>query len=175
MPKLDNQTIQFALVVAVAAAMVLQAVTLFAAVLILRKLAKNVRQEIATLRGAAMPVIESTRELIARVKPRIEETTLDLSLLTRALRDQTADVQAAADDIIARARRQAGRMDTMFTGVLDTVDRAGSFLTDTVAKPLRQLTAFLASARAVVDSLRTPEAAPRAGANRSSRSNDPYA
>jgi ABC-type transporter Mla subunit MlaD len=122
-----------------------------------------------------MPVIESTRELIARVKPRIEETTLDLSLLTRALRDQTADVQAAADDIIARARRQASRMDTMFTGVLDTVDRAGSFLTDTVAKPLRQLTAFLASARAVVDSLRTPEAAPRAGANRASRSNDPYA
>jgi len=174
MPKLDNQTIQFALVVAVAAAMVLQAIVLLAILLILRKLAKSVRQDIAELRGSVMPVIASTRELLERVKPRIEETTLDLALLARALRDQTADVQAAADDIIARARSQASRIDTMFSGVLDAVDRAGTFLTDTVAKPMRQLSAFLASAKAVVESLRSVDGAARPAANRAPGGGDPF-
>ena len=160
MPKLDNQTIQFALVVAVAA------------LIVLRKLAKSIRGQIADVHDSVMPVIDDTRELIARVKPRIEETTFDLALLARSLRDQTADIQVAADEIIARARSQASRIDNMFTGVLDAVDRASTFLTDTVAKPMRQLTAFLASAKAVIESLRSTQGASRAEANRASGDND---
>jgi ABC-type transporter Mla subunit MlaD len=174
MPKLDNQTIQFALVVAVAAAMVIQTIVLLAALIVLRKLAKSFRGQIADVHDSVMPVIDDTRELIARVKPRIEETTFDLALLARSLRDQTADIQVAADEIIARARSQASRIDNMFTGVLDAVDRASTFLTDTVAKPMRQLTAFLASARAVVESLRSPDGVPRTGANRGPGGIDPF-
>jgi ABC-type transporter Mla subunit MlaD len=174
MPKLDNQTIQFALVVAVAAAMVIQTIVLLAALIVLRKLAKSIRGQIADVHDSVMPVNDDTRELIARVKPRIEETTFDLALLARSLRDQTADIQVAADEIIARARSQASRIDNMFTGVLDAVDRASTFLTDTVAKPMRQLTAFLASARAVVESLRSPDGVPRTGANRGPGGIDPF-
>jgi len=119
-----------------------------------------------------MPVIENTRNLIARVTPRIEQTTADLAVLTRALRDQTADVQAAADEIIGRARRQARRVDTMLSNLLDAVDRASAFMADTVTKPMRQLSAFLASAKAVIESLRSTEGATRAGANRASGDND---
>ena len=108
MPKLDNQTIQFSLVVAVAAAMVIQTIVLLAALIVLRKLAKSIRGQIADVHDSVMPVIDDTRELIARVKPRIEETALDLALLARSLRDQTADIQMVADEIIARARSQAG-------------------------------------------------------------------
>ncbi len=121
-----------------------------------------------------MPVIENTRDLFARLAPKIESTTSDLAVLTRALRDQTADVQAAADEIIARARRQASRLDTMLSSVLDAVDRASAFMADTVAKPMRQLSAFLASAKAVVESLRSTEGAPRAEASRRSSDNDMF-
>lgn len=172
MPHLDNQTIQLALVAAVALAMLIQAIVLLAALVALRKLAKSIREEIEDLRSSVMPVIENTRDLFARLAPKIEETTSDLAVLTRALRDQTADVQAAADEIIARARRQASRIDTMLSSVLDAVDRAGVFMADTVAKPMRQLSAFLASAKAVVESLRTTEGAQRADANRASGDND---
>ena len=119
-----------------------------------------------------MPVIENTRDLIARIAPKIEATTSDLAVLTRALRDQTADVQSAADEIVARVRRQASRIDTMLSSVLDAVDRANAFMADTVAKPMRQLSAFLASAKAVVESLRSTEGASRADANRASSDND---
>jgi methyl-accepting chemotaxis protein len=174
MPKLDEQSIQLILVVAVAAAFVIQAIVLLAVLVVLRKLAKSIREEVQEVRAAVMPVIENTGELIARVKPRIEETTEELVLLTRSLRAQTADVQAAADDIVARARVQAARIDTMFSGVLDAVDRAGVFMADTVVRPMRQLSAFLASAKAVVESLRGADAAPSAGANRAGNI-DPYA
>jgi methyl-accepting chemotaxis protein len=174
MPKLDNQTIQLALVVAVASAMVIQAIVLLAALIALRRLAKSIDAQVQGIYNSVMPVIDSARELIENVKPRIEETTLDLSLLARALRDQTADVQAAADDIIARTRRQASRLDTMFSSVLDSVDRAGAFMTDTVAKPMRQVSALLASAKAVVEALRSPDGATRAGANRAPRNNGPF-
>ena len=68
---------------------------------------------------------------------------------------QTADVQSAANEIIARVRRQASRIDTLMTNVLDAVERAGGFMADAVAKPMRQLSAILASVRAAIESLRT--------------------
>jgi methyl-accepting chemotaxis protein len=172
MPKLDTPTIQLALVAMVALAMVIQAIVLLAALSALRKLAKSIREEIEDLRSSVMPVIDNTRDLIARIAPKIEATTSDLAVLTHALRDQTADVQAAADEIVARVRRQASRVDTMLSSVLDAVDRANAFMADTVAKPMRQLSAFLASAKAVVESLRSTEGASRADANRASGDND---
>ncbi|HKN20076.1 MAG TPA: hypothetical protein VJX73_01595 [Terracidiphilus sp.] len=172
MPNLDNQTVQLALVTAVALAMLIQAIVLLAALIALRKLAKSIREEMAELRSSVMPVIESTRNLLVRVAPKIEQTTCDLALLTRALRNQVADVQAAADDIIGRAQRQASRVDSMLSSVLDAVDRAGSFMADTVTKPMRQLSAFLASAKAVIESLRSTQGTSRADANRASGDND---
>jgi methyl-accepting chemotaxis protein len=172
MPHLDNQTIQFALVVAVALAMLIQAIVLLAALIALRKLAKSIRDEVDDLRAAVMPVIENTRNLLARVTPKIEQTASDLAVLTRALREQTADVQAAADEIIGRAQLQARRVDSMLSNVLDAVDRAGSFMADTVAKPMRQFSAFLASAKAVIESLRSTQGPSRAEANRASGDND---
>jgi methyl-accepting chemotaxis protein len=172
MPNLDNQTIQLALVAAVALAMLIQAIVLFAALIALRKLAKSIRQEIDDLRSSVMPLIENTRNLLARVAPKIEQTASDLALLTRALRNQTADVQAAADEIIGRAQLQARRVDSMLSNVLDAVDRAGSFMADTVTKPMRQLSAFIASAKAVIESLRSTQGPSRAEANRASSDND---
>ena len=174
MPKLDQQTIQFILVVAVAVALVIQTIALVAILFIMRRLAKSVRKDIEQMRATVLPIIADVRELVARVKPRIEETTLDITVLIHALRDQTADVQSAADDIIVRARRQASRIDSMFSGVLDAVDRAGTFMADTVSKPMRQFSAFLASAKAVVEALRTDGAA-NGGGGRAQRGPDPYA
>ncbi len=172
MPKFDTQTIQLALVATVALAFLVQAIVLVAALSVLRKLAKSISEEIEDLRSSITPIVDQARDLFARLAPKVESTTADLAVLTRALRDQTADVQAAADEIIARVRRQSIRVDSMLSSVLDAVDRAGAFMADTVAKPMRQLSAFLASAKAVIESLRSSEGASRAEANRASGDND---
>ena len=174
MPKLDIPTLQLILVAVVALAFVVQAIVLVLVLVAVRKLARSLTEEVQDLRSAVMPIVDTTRNLVERLAPKIQETTADLAVLTRALRDQAADVQAAADDIIARARNQVGRVDSMLTSLLDAVDRATVFMADAVSKPMRQLSAFLASAKAVVESLRNNEGPHRAPANRSSSDHDMF-
>jgi hypothetical protein len=49
----------------------------------------------------------------------------------------------------------------MLTGTLDAIDRASGFVTDAVSRPMRQLSRLLASAKAIVESLRNSDSAPR--------------
>ena len=167
MPNSDTQTIQLALVAAVALLMLVQMIVLLAVFLVIRKAARSMREDLEDLRSSIAPIIYNTRDLLTRLTPKIEETTSDLAALTHSLRTQAADVQSAANEIVDRVRRQAGRLDTMLSNVLDAVERAGVFMADTVAKPMRQLSAILASVKAVVESLRTVD--PAAARSQSSR------
>jgi hypothetical protein len=60
----------------------------------------------------------------------------------------------------------------MLTNFFDAVDRTGVFLTDCVNKPMRQLSALLASAKAAVESLRSSAPASRAQQNHVPGDND---
>jgi methyl-accepting chemotaxis protein len=167
MQNLDNQTIQLVLVAVVVLVMLVQTVVLLAVFFVIRKAARSMREDLEDLRSSVAPIIYNTRDLLTRLTPKIEETTSDLAVLAHSLRTQAADVQSAADEIVERVRRQAGRLDTMLSNVLDAVERASVFMADAVAKPMRQLSAILASAKAVVESLRTAD--PAAARSRSSR------
>ncbi len=151
---MNSQTVQLVIVAAVAVTMLLQAIVLLAIFSTLRKSAQAMRQDIEELRSSVVPVIDSVREFLVHTGPKIEAAATDLAAMSHNLRRQTADVQVAADVVLERIKNQSLRMDSMFTRVLDGVDRATGFMTDTVARPMRQLAGLLASAKAVVESLR---------------------
>jgi hypothetical protein len=44
----------------------------------------------------------------------------------------------------------------MFTHLLDTLDYAGGFVAMVVSKPVRQASGILRSAKAIIETLRTP-------------------
>jgi hypothetical protein len=157
MPNFDPQTVQLIIVAAVALALSLQTIFLLAILIVVRKQARSIREDVEDLRTELMPIIHNARELFVHVAPKIEAAAGDLSALAHGLRSQAADVQSSAAEVLERLRRQAGRVDAMTSTVLDAIDRASAFMTDAVAKPMRQLSALLASVRAVVESLRTPE------------------
>jgi hypothetical protein len=168
MPIMENETVLLAFVIVVGLAVVLQTIILLAIFLVLRKAAAALKDQADEVRSAVMPLINNTREFCARVGPKIEdtlekvETTVDdLSGITRGLRIQTAEVQASTLEIMERVRRQSMRLDSMFSGVLNTVERAGGFVADVVSKPVRQITGVVASVKAIVDSLRAPGSRPR--------------
>ncbi|MGA2570063.1 MAG: hypothetical protein ABSF23_06050 [Terracidiphilus sp.] len=160
MLKLDNETIELALIALVALAMLTQAIVLLAAFVALRKAARAIDEKVEDIRSSVMPLVDKTRELLTALTPKIQQTTEDLGALAHSLRVQTGDVRFAANEIIARVRTQTGRIDALLTSVLDAVERAGGFMTDAVAKPMRQLSAILASVKAAVEALRTIDAAP---------------
>jgi methyl-accepting chemotaxis protein len=160
MPNLDNQTIQLIFVAVTALAVLMQAIILLAIFVAVRKAARSVSEQVEDLRNSVMPILDTTRDLINRVAPRIEDATADLAEITHGLRVQTAQMESAATEIVDRVRRQTNRLDKMFTGVLDSVDKAGAFVADAVSKPVRQISGLLASLKAIVESLRNSAAAP---------------
>lgn len=174
MPKLDNQTIQLALIALVALAMLVQAIVLLAAFAAMRKAARSINEKLEAFSSSVMPLVDKTNTLVTRLAPKIEATADDLAALAHSLRVQTADVQYAANEIIARARSQASRLDTLLSNVLDAVERAGGFMADAVNKPLRQLSAILASVKAAVESLRDYQPAPRSQASRVTGNHDMF-
>lgn len=151
----ENTILAFVAIAAVALAV--QTIGLIAVLLVARKAAKNVRDEMEEYRSSLMPLIQRAREVVQNVAPKVEAAADELSAITTRLREQTADVQVAATDIIERTQRQVGRVDHILSSIFDRVERAGTFVSDAVARPMRQLSGVIASVKAVVDTLRDPE------------------
>jgi methyl-accepting chemotaxis protein len=172
---LDNETIELICIAVTALAVLLQAAVLIAMYLALRKSIGSLREEVEDLRSSLMPMVDKSRELIdnsrvlvdstrrlfARVAPKAEATASDVARVARGLREQTEELESAAQEILARVRIQTSRMDAMTTSGLDALDRAGSFVAETVGKPARQLSGLVAAAKAIVESLRAPAHEPR--------------
>lgn len=182
MPNLNVETTQLIIVGAIAVAMLVQAFVLLATFIVMRKSIDRLHEQLDETRlkvtgliDKMAPLIESTREFLVHTAPKIESAVADIAVVTQKLRAETEDVQVAANELIDRARRQGARMDSMMTKTLDAVERAAIFMTDTVAKPMRQLSAVLASAKAVVETLRSGPSDSRAQQEHSNSEQDFYA
>jgi methyl-accepting chemotaxis protein len=172
----DVQNAMFAFVAVAALALLMQTIGAIAVIVIARKAAKNLREEMEHYRSTLTPILERVRDVVQHVAPKVESAADELAVITTKLREQTADIQAAANDIIARTQHQASRVDHMLTAIFDRMERVGSFVSEAVAKPMRQLSGVIASIRAVVEHLREPQGAPRHAAPASAHYHDgePY-
>lgn len=175
--KLDTETILLAFAVVTGLAILLQTVFLLAISVAVRKAANSLREQVEDLRTSIMPVIYDTRDLLAntqtslagaqelianaqtffiRVAPKVESAAADLVQITQGLRQQTAEMQSSATEILERVQKQSIRLDGMTTDLLDTVDRAGGFVVQSVSKPVQQISGMLRSVKAIVEALRKP-------------------
>lgn len=170
MTNLNLETTNLILAAVVVFSVLVQAIALLASFLVLRKSISKLREDLDETRSkvtglidSVQPVVEHAREFLVHTGPKLESTVTDIAAVAQKLRNETNDVQVAASEIIERVRHQSARLDSMTTKTLDSVERAASFMTETISKPMRQLSAVLASAKAVVETLRTgaPENRPK--------------
>jgi ABC-type transporter Mla subunit MlaD len=166
MQALNNETLMLAFVALTGIALSAQAIILLAIFLSLRKAAKSVQENIQELRASILPVvensrdvIESTRDVIARLAPKVEAATHDVVEMVRILREKSDELDGSVSEILERLHRQSARLDGMLSGALDTVDRAGEYVAEAVSGPVRQISAVLASIKAIVGALRSPSPA----------------
>jgi len=191
MPSVESQTIQLVIIGVAALAVVMQAVVLIAILIALKKAATSMHRDIQELRVSAAPILASSRDFLTRVAPKIESTTNDVAEIAHTVREKTIVLDSTVTDILERAQRQSAQLDGMMTSVLertqrqtarvdgmvtsalDSVDKVGGFVSNTVSKPVRQISAFVAAARAVVQSLN--ETAPRSPSAHRPGDHDPSA
>jgi methyl-accepting chemotaxis protein len=173
MPRFDSQTIQLVIIGIAALAVVMQAFVLIAILFALKKAATSIHKDVQELRTTLTPLLHETRDFIARVAPQIESTTNDVAEMAHTWREKTTELDLAVTEIVARAQQQTSRVDGMVTSVLDSAERVGEFVSDRVSKPVRHISALVAAARAVVQSL--SETAPRSHASSGSVDQGPSA
>ncbi len=134
-------------------AVLLQAIVLLCMFIAIRKTAQTIQSEMHELRGTITPVLTQTRDFLTTVAPKVDSITTDLVALAHGLRTQGEELQVSANDMLERVRRQSSRLDVMLSSVLDSVDHAGSVVTQAVNVPVRQLGAVTAFVKAAVGTL----------------------
>lgn len=160
MPNFDVQTVQVVVLALVGVAVLLQVILVIAIFAAMSKMGKSIKDEIEDVRTSVLPIIFNTRELMTSLTPKIEATVDDMAALVHGLRTQSKEVESVSAEIVERLRRQSTRLDAMTTRLLDVVDRTGTVVVDTVNRPVRQLSGLVASAKAVVQSLRNSDSTP---------------
>jgi uncharacterized protein YoxC len=152
----DSQTIQLVIIAVAALAVVLQAIFLIAILISLKKATLTIHKEIQDVRSSIAPILINSRDFLTRVAPRIDSVSADVADITHILRVRIAALESVVAEILERVQRQTTRVDSMFTGALDSVERVGEFVSNTVSKPMKQISALVASAKAIVEVLSAP-------------------
>jgi methyl-accepting chemotaxis protein len=164
---MDHDTIELVLIAVTAAAVLLQAFVLLAMYLGLRKSSQAIVEHIEDLKSSVTPFIESTGAFLKRVGPKVEGTTADVAEIVRGIKMQAIEVEASITEISERVRKQASRVDEMFSGLLQAVDRTGEYVVEAVSRPVRQVSGVLEAVKAIIESFSKPiPAAPEAPAPR---------
>jgi ABC-type transporter Mla subunit MlaD len=159
---MNHDMIELACIGVGALALLMQAIILLAIYLGITKATKSLKEDVEDMRSSVMPIVEQARTLLTRLSaltPKIESTVSDAAEVTRKMRAQAEDAEAAVEDILDRVRKQSSRVDGMLTGTLDAVEKASVFVSETVTKPVRQLSGLLAALKAIIESLRAADQA----------------
>jgi hypothetical protein len=152
---MNNETFLVIFVGLTGFALLVQAIVMLTALLLVRKTISTVRDDITEFRTTVMPMLVKSKETLEKVAPKIESVAADVAEIAQAAREQTEHIKITTDEILARVHRQTSRVDTMLTNVVDGVEHAGVVVADTVARPVRQINALLASAKAFLTALAT--------------------
>ncbi len=152
---MNNETLLLVFVGLTGVALLAQAIILLAFFMTIRKTVSSVQVEVQELRASITPVLSKSRELLDRLGPKLESIATDLAELAHNLREQGAEFQVSADEVLQRVHQQTIRLDAMFTSVLDGVEHASTVVAESVSRPARQISAMIASAKAFLTVLTT--------------------
>ena len=166
----NTETLLIVFIAITGAAVLLQACVLLGLLMTVRKALQAANEQADEYRSKLAPLIEtgsqlintandlvaSAQKLVKNVQPQVETVVTQMAGMATDIRAEATRLQASVDEVAARARYQAERVDTMTTSFLNGVDRFGHFLNDAVRMPIRQINGVVAAARAVVDTLRAP-------------------
>jgi uncharacterized protein YoxC len=153
---MNNETLWLMIFVGLTAvALFGQFIVMLVAFFMVRKTLTSVQGEIGEIRSTVMPMITRSKELLEKVAPKVESVAADVADMAQSAREQTAHIRFTADEVLARVYRQTSRVDHMITHVADGVEHAGSVVADSVTKPVRQVSAMLAAAKAFLGVLAT--------------------
>lgn len=160
---------QLVILVLVAIALLVNSALVVVMLVGLGKLGKMMKNEVADLRASVMPMVYDTRELLTNISPKIESSADDLTAILHTVRSQSAAFESVGTEMAERLRRQASRAEDVISGIITTADRTSNAVAGSVGGPIRKIAGMVASARAIVETLRAPAPTVQASRERDNR------
>lgn len=154
-----------------AVGVLMQAFVLLGMLVALKGALKHVNEISKKAEEHVIPVLESTKDLLKDVSPKLKVATQNLLEVSQTAKEvsqnakevsatvkaESAQIAVVLNDVVARAAVQVDRVDEMVTGTLSSVAHATGMLQKAVSGPVRQLGALLSGLRAGFDVLRKKE------------------
>jgi hypothetical protein len=131
----------FVLITAIA--FVVQAIVMIALFFAVRKTVARIEAVTTDLHTRLAPIISRLQIIVDDSAPRISAIVNDAAELTRLARSQAQKVDRVLSEMTERLRLQLIHVDQIVTGLMETVERAGSTFRQTVVSPFVKATAFI--------------------------------
>jgi hypothetical protein len=137
----------------VAVALGAQAVALILMAVGAAKARKRVVEIAEEVRAKAMPLIESSHEMLHDVRPKVKVITDNLVETSHIVRSKAQEFDVTAGDVNSRTRAQVARVDGMVTSVLNTTSEITDSLQKAMKVPVREFNGLVNGLKAGIDVL----------------------
>ena len=142
-------------VVIIAVAFALQTAILAAVYFQTKKSHEQIMRMANDLHARIAPLISRVEMLVGETQPRIVGMLNDASEVVHIARNQAQKVDRVLTETLDRIRFQLLHTDQILTGVLETVEDAGSTVRRAVMGPVQQATAVIRGIKTGIDVLRS--------------------
>lgn len=146
-----HETVLTIFIIIAAAAIVLQAFSMFGLYMAIRKIQGQVVDLRADITRRIDPLAESLTEIVGNSRDPLRSITADLAEVARVLRERTGSVDEVLDDLLDRFRLQVIRVDQTITDVLEKVDKTTATVQRNIIGPVSEASAVLKGVQAGLD------------------------
>ena len=146
-----HETLLTVFIIIAAAAIVLQAFSMFGLYLSMRR----IQDAVADLRADASrhiePLAQALTEIVGNSRDPLRSIATDLADGARVLRERTGSMDDVMDDLLDRFRLQVIRVDQTITDVLEKVDRTTTAVQRNIIAPVSEASALVKGVQAGLD------------------------
>ena len=146
-----HETVLTIFIIIAAAAIVLQAFSMFGLYVSVRRVQEEVKDLRADVTRRIDPLAQSLTEIVSNSRDPLRSITSDLAEVARVLRERTGRVDDVLDDLLDRFRLQVIRVDQTITDVLEKVDKTTSAVQRNIIAPVTEASAVLKGVQAGLD------------------------
>jgi ABC-type transporter Mla subunit MlaD len=146
-----HETLLTIFIIIAAAAMGLQAFSMFGLYMSIRRIHEEVKDLRADVSRRIEPLAQSLTEIVGNSRDPLRSITHDLAEIARVLRERTGSVDEVIDDLLDRFRLQVIRVDQTITDVLEKVDKTTATVQRNIIAPVSEASAVLKGVQAGLD------------------------
>ncbi len=146
-----HETVLTIFIIIAAAAIVLQAFSMYGLYVSFRRIQEEVKELRADVSRRIDPLAQSLTDIVSNSRDPLRSITSDLAEVARVLRERTGRVDDVLDDLLDRFRLQVIRVDQTISDVLEKVDKTTTAVQRNIVTPVTEASAVLKGVQAGLD------------------------